>query len=215
MKKQELLSKLGLEDPFTGFQPKEDTKLWGWNGDRAIFPQLVSDLKPKQVIEVGSWMGLSSVNLASSLKRFGLTESSLICIDTWLGSQEHWQDPTLRPHLELENGFPTFYKRFMSNVVKTECSDVVLPLPMPSLIGASYLKANGVKADLIYIDGSHDEKDVYADLTAYWELLNPGGAIFGDDWPWDSVSNAVKAFCAGTGAPYHVHEINWIIRKRT
>lgn len=215
MKKTELLSVLGLDDPFKGFTPKEGTKLWGWNGDRPIFPKLVEDIKPKLVIEVGSWMGQSSVNLASSLKRSGLEDSALICIDTWLGSQEHWSDPALRAHMELENGYPTFYKRFMTNVWNAECADKVVTLPMPSQVAASYLRGyKHLKADLIYIDGSHAEKDVYDDLTAYWELLAPGGAIFGDDWTWDSVSNAVKAFCAGVGTQYTVHEINWIIRKR-
>lgn len=214
MNKQDLLTTFGLEDPFKDFQPKDDTKLWGWNGDRPIFPTLVNDIKPKLVIEVGSWMGLSAVNLATSLKQQGLTNSSLVCIDTWLGSEEHWRDPELRKHMELENGFPTFYKRFMTNIVKAECESMVVPLPMPSQIAAKYLKAYSLKADLIYIDGSHEQKDVYDDLTAYWDLLAPGGAIFGDDWTWDSVSNAVKAFCAGEGVPYHVHEINWILRKR-
>lgn len=213
MNKQQLLSTFNLDDPFTGFKPKEDTKLWGWNGDRVIFPTLVHEIKPKLVIEVGSWMGLSAVNLASSLKRSGLQDSALICIDTWLGSEEHWRDPKLREHMELENGYPTFYKRFLSNIVKTECADMVVPLPMPSQIAAKYLKAFNLQADLIYIDGSHEEKDVYDDLLAYWPLLSQGGVIFGDDWTWSSVSNAVKAFCANEGAPYKVHEINWVIRK--
>jgi predicted O-methyltransferase YrrM len=70
-----------------------------------------------------------------------------------------------------------------------------------------------VKADLIYIDGSHDEKDVYDDLSVYWDLLSPGGVVFGDDWPWEQVSNAVKAFCADKGRAYQVHDINWLIQK--
>ena len=44
-------------------------------------------------------------------------------------------------------------------------------------------------------------------------LLSPGGVVFGDDFPWDSVANAVKAFCAEKGVPYQVADINWIIRK--
>ena len=213
MNKSSLLTTLGLPDAFQGFVPVEGTRLWGWNGDRPIFPALIQQLKPSLIIEVGSWMGLSAVNLAGSSKAIGLTDTSVICIDTWLGSKEHWRDPSLVGHLELQNGYPTFYKRFLSNVANVGLSDMVVPLPMPSQIGASYLKDFDLRAELIYIDGSHDEKDVYDDLTAYWDLLSPGGVVFGDDWPWDSVANAVKAFCASVGVPYQVNDINWIIRK--
>jgi hypothetical protein len=213
MNKRELLAVLGLPDAFENFTPVEGTKLWGWNGDRPIFPALVQDIKPKLVIEVGSWMGLSAANLAQSCQHLGL-DTAVICIDTWLGSKEHWRDPDLLKHLELKNGYPDFYKRFLTNMVNSEVGDRVVPLPMPSQIGASYLKDfPEVRAELIYIDGSHDEKDVYDDLSAYWDILAPGGVVFGDDWPWDSVANAVKGFCAGVGVPYQVNDINWIIRK--
>lgn len=213
MNKQELLKTFGIPDAFDNFVPVEGTKLWGWNGRRPIFPALIEQLKPSLIIEVGSWMGESATTMALSCKTFGLTNTSLICIDTWLGSKEHWRDPSLIGHLELQNGYPTFHKRFLTNMVNAGVSDVVVPVPMPSQIGASYLKDFNLQAELIYIDGSHDEKDVYDDLVAYWDLLAPGGVIFGDDWLWESVANAVKAFCAEKACSYQVHDINWIIRK--
>lgn len=213
MNKQTLLSLLELPDAFQDFQPVPNTNLWGWNGDRAIFPALVEQVKPQLIIEVGSWMGQSAVNLASSVKRLGLTDTSVICIDTWLGSKEHWRDKELMKHLELVNGYPSFQRRFLTNIVQAGVADYVVPIPMPSQIGASFLKDFNLKADLIYIDGSHDRKDVFDDLTAFWPLLADGGALFGDDWPWDGVSGAVKAFCAKTGVPYQVADINWILRK--
>jgi predicted O-methyltransferase YrrM len=213
MKKNELLKMFDWKDPFDGFVTVPETKLFGWNGDRQIFPALIQQLKPSLIIEVGSWMGLSAANMAASCKALGLNDTAVVCVDTWLGSKEHWRDPNLVGHLELQNGYPTFYRRFMTNMVQAGVSDVVVPVPMPSQIGASYLKDFKLQAELIYIDGSHEEKDVYDDLTAYWDLLHPGGVVFGDDFPWESVANAVKAFCAEKGCVYTVHEINWIIRK--
>lgn len=213
MNKKELLEKLQIPDAFKGFQVLEDTKLWGWNGDRPIFPELVRTIKPKVVIEVGSWMGLSATNLAKSMEHLGMSDSVLLCVDTWLGSREHWNDPELRQHLELENGRPTFYKRFLSNIKKAKLEDWVVPLNLPSRIAGTFLNDKGVKAELIYLDGSHLDRDVFEDLMLFWELLEPGGAVFGDDWPWESVQDGVKAFCAEVGVPYSVHEINWIIRK--
>lgn len=213
MKKTELLKTLLLQDAFDNFEPVPNTKLWGWNGERQIFPALIQQLKPSLIIEVGSWMGQSAANMGASCKALGLSDTAVVCIDTWLGSKEHWRDPNLVEHLELQNGYPTFYRRFLTNMVQAGVSDVIVPLPMPSQIGASYLKDFSLQSELIYIDGSHDEKDVYDDLTAYWDLLHPGGVVFGDDWPWESVANAVKAFCAEKGCVYSVHEINWLIRK--
>lgn len=215
MNKKQLLEKFNLPDPFEGFVPAEGTKLWGWNGDRLIFPRLIQEYKPQLIIEVGSWMGLSAAHMAQSCQKQEQTkETAVICVDTWLGSKEHWRDPELVKHLELVNGYPTFHKRFMTNMVNAGVKENVVPVPMPSQIAASYLKDFLIKADLIYIDGSHDEKDVYDDLYAYWDLVAPGGLVFGDDWSWDSVANAVKAFSAGVGVPYTaVDTVNWIIRK--
>lgn len=213
MNKKTLLEKLNLKDPFEDFEIVPNTKLWGWNGDSGIFPALIQQLRPSLIIEVGSWMGQSAANMASSCKALGLEDAAVICVDTWLGSKEHWRDPNLVQHLELKNGYPTFHKRFMTNMVNAGVSDRVLPVPMPSQIAASYLKDFGLQAELIYVDGSHDEKDVFDDLMAYWDLCAPNGFIFGDDWPWLQVSSAVKAFCAEKGCVYSVFGINWVIRK--
>lgn len=213
MNKKELLKMFNMVDPFEGFQPVPDTKLEGWNGDREILPALVNETKPKLLIEVGSWMGQSCVNFARAVKRLNL-DCTVLAVDTWLGSAEHWLDPNIRPKLELVNGRPSIYNRFLTNVINAEVDDVVLPLPMPSLIASNFLKAFKLSADLIYIDGSHDQNDVYNDLQAYWELLNNGAVIVGDDWKWDSVREAVQAFSAEIGYPVLVQDINWILRKR-
>ena len=213
MRKQEILEILGLDDPFHRFTPLPDTQLWGWNGNREILPRLVRVVRPSLIIEVGSWMGLSAATLARSSIAAGLEDTAVICIDTWLGSKEHWRDPALRHCLELENGYPTFYKRFLSNMVLAGVSEKIVPLPMPSAIAASYLKELGIQPDLLYVDGSHDEKDVYDDLMTFWEMLSPDGVMFGDDWPWESVANGVKAFSAEVGVPYQIDDINWIFAK--
>jgi len=214
MKKSDLLQKLGFVDAFDNFSPIEGTILEGWNGDSPMLPAVVNEVKPKLLIEVGSWMGQSGVHFAKAVKELNL-DCSVICVDTWLGSVEHWMDPKIKPKLELVNGYPTFYKRFLTNVKNAGVEDCVVPLPMPSLIAANFLKANNIMADVIYIDGSHDQSDVFNDLMAYWPLLNPGGMIFGDDLPWESVKSAVYAFSAEIGYPVLEQGINWIFRKRT
>ena len=215
MKKQDLLVKLGMVGPFENYEPNSEAKLWGWNGIGPIFAGMVNEIKPALVIEVGSWMGQSSVSLAAALKEQGLVDSTLICVDTWLGSKEHWTEVDLRAHLGLEHGYPTFYFNYLSNIANAGVSEHVFPLPLPSQIAAEYLKTHGLMAELIYLDASHQEKDVYNDLQSYWQLLSAGGMMFGDDYDDTGVSQAVLAFSAEIGAPVGVSGINWFIRKRS
>ena len=214
MNKKEVLEKLKiLEDPFENFIPVPNTVLEGWNGDSPFIPAMVNEVKPNLVLEVGSWMGQSSINFAKSLKALGL-DSSVVCIDTWLGSTEHWIDLNLREKMDLRNGRPSFYNKFLTNIRNYKVEDMVTPLSLPSLAAASVLKHYEFKADLIYIDGSHDTQDVYNDLKAYWDLLNPNGIMFGDDFTWSSVVDGVQAFCSETGTPCLQQGINWVLRKQ-
>ena len=50
--------------------------------------RLITELRPRLVIEVGCWKGASAVATAKALRARGL-ETPLICVDTWLGSAEH------------------------------------------------------------------------------------------------------------------------------
>lgn len=212
MNKQELLQKLEMADPYIGFVQKVNPPAWGLHSDSTVFPFLIEKIRPKTIIEVGSWLGASAVHMAQRTKQFGL-DTGIICIDTWLGSLEHWRGKEDRLQLELKNGYPTFYENFLSNVLRLKCEDVILPLPMPSLIAAKFLKEKNIMADMVYIDASHDELDVYNDLNAYWDLITPGGALFGDDWTWPSVVNAVTRFCGEKNVPFQHDAINWIIQK--
>lgn len=213
MKKQELLTNLQLEDAFQGFVPNPQSELWGWHGDLPIFEELIRELRPELIIEVGTWLGQSTSTMAQALKKHGLMNSCIVAVDTWLGSLEQWKTKEFRQSLGFQNGFPTLYPRFLSNMLNAGSADMIIPLPLPSLIAARYLQEQHLEADLIYIDGSHDEKDVYEDIVAYWPLLKRSGCVFGDDWSWPSVVAAVKRFCSEEGLSYEFSEINWRIRK--
>jgi predicted O-methyltransferase YrrM len=63
-----------------------------------------------------------------------------------------------------------------------------LPMPMPSSMACKIVEP----AQLIYIDGSHEYEDVKADCRNYWPLLQEGGVMFGDDFDWPTVAQAVR-----------------------
>lgn len=152
---------------------------------------VVDVVSPRLAVEVGSWKGHSAIRIARRMKGRG---ARLICVDTWLGSLEHWEDRRLLPHLHLENGHPTLYERFLSNVTASGQAAKIRPLPMIAEVAAVFLRRRGVRADLVYIDGAHDAPSVRRDLEGFSALLGARGVMFGDDYDWKDVRRTVGAF---------------------
>jgi len=48
--------------------------------------------------------------------------------------------------------------------------------------------------DYVYIDGAHDEKNVYADMVAWFPKLRLGGVFSGHDWWYSGVRAGVRKF---------------------
>lgn len=200
-----------IYDDFDFNEYPED--LAGWGGDSAAFAEIVSETRPKFVIEVGSWKGASAVTMADAMRDQGL-DGKILCIDTWLGALEFWSDqsdPERFQALECRHGFPSVYYRFLANVCHREHRQTIIPFPLPSQAAALWLMRTDLRADLIYIDGSHEEEDVYQDLLDYHSLLAPGGKIVGDDWGWSGVRAAVERFAGENRLPIrHLHD-KWLL----
>ncbi|MFM6418929.1 hypothetical protein, partial [Planktothrix sp.] len=77
-----------------------------------VLRDLIQIIQPKIIIEVGSWKGHSAIKMAETLHNLNLYSSRVLCVDTWLGSLEHWQNENWRKELYLEHGYPTLYEKF-------------------------------------------------------------------------------------------------------
>lgn len=215
----DLRAMLHPTDPYAGFDASAFSyDPQGWNGQAPLFRQLIDELDPGLVIEVGSWKGQSAINIASRIAaRRG--DAQLLCVDTWLGSFDWWLNPSQPPLADMKprHGYPTLYYQFLANIVHAGLQDIVVPFPTTSTIAARVLIARGVKADLVYIDASHEENDVYMDLAYFWHTLRPGGVMFGDDYRSDfypGVVAAVTAFAATMGLQHEVVDGQfWVLRK--
>lgn len=169
-------------------------------------------------IEVGSFLGYSAIGFAKKLKQLN-NNSKLICVDTWLGSPEHFSFLKNKRDNRLGwiNGYPTMYYKFISNVILNDVQDIIIPLPFPSTIAYKILNdvlsKNNLKADFAYIDGSHEEMEVYMDLYYYHQLLTDDGLLCGDDWAWESVRNDVIKFCNMNFLKHSVlkNNVHWTI----
>lgn len=188
--------------------------LGGWNGNSPLFKTLIQQTLPKTIIEVGTWKGQSAINMGTVVKELELP-TKIYCVDTWLGALEFWTwgKTTTDRDLKLKNGYPQIYYQFLSNVVHKKLQDVILPFPTTSNIAARFFKETGIQADLIYIDGSHDEEDVYLDIKNYHRLLNSNGIIFGDDYVWDSVRIAVDRYVMENSLVLEIIDGFWIIKN--
>lgn len=51
-----------------------------------------------------------------------------------------------------------------------------------------------LKTPSIYLDSAHIEKETHMELETAWDIVAPGGVLFGDDCNWDAVLNDVLKF---------------------
>jgi hypothetical protein len=211
-----LLRRLHPTDPYAGFPLHDYPPDPQPGADDDLLARLVAELRPRLVIEVGSWKGATAIRLANLLRAQG-ADAAVVCVDTWLGSVEHWEGSVggwdIRPH--LRHGYPTLYYRFLANVLHAGCADLVVPVPNTSANAARWLTRQGVTADLVYVDASHEEDDVYRDLVDYWKLVRPGGALAGDDFAarWFGVICAVNRFVREHHLWFQAVGPQWVIRK--
>ncbi len=135
-----------------------------------VIQRRVQPNQPLEILEIGSWEGLSANYILRTFQQANLT-----CVDTWEGSDEHGTDHDLSM---VEDRFDRNVSKFVSRITKWKgkSSDYFR-------VGYGYL------FDLIYVDGSHHFVDVLVDAFSSHEVLKPGGILVFDDYLWDGYTN--------------------------
>jgi len=168
----------------------------GWGSTDPVFRQVIGALRPEVIVEVGTWKGASAIHMGQVARALGLA-SRIICVDTWLGSPEHFLgvQPGWRHSLRMRNGYPQLYFTFLTNVVQHDLTETIVPLPATSENAAAILRHHKIRPNLIYIDAAHEYGAVKRDLQLYWQLLSDDGVLLGDDYlTWPSVTRAADDF---------------------
>lgn len=142
--------------------------------------------RPIRVLEVGSWVGGSTLTWAEAISRILPHKGSILCVDSWepsfceteLNSDnprlDHYQRMTslaaddgayhlFRYNTSFAGGMGVTVAHFRGR------SEVVLP----------YLESGHF--DLVYIDASHYYDDVRRDINEAKRLVRADGIICGDD----------------------------------
>lgn len=157
----------------------------GWYGHHEIFTEWITKKRIKIAIEIGSWLGASTRDIAKLLPRHGV----VFAVDTWKGSIEH-QPGQHFTHPAI--GY--LFQQFISNVIHENLERKIIPVRLSSVEAAESLKPLGIRADFIYIDGAHDYDSVIADIRAWYPYLRKDGIFCGDDYTTPGVAQAVHEF---------------------
>lgn len=176
----------------------------GWYSNSEWIEKLMTHNKVTTVVEVASWLGLSTRHIASLLQPNG----KLYAVDTWQGSIEHHEIPQYAAKL------PTLYEQFLSNMIHAKLTDIVIPVKMTSQKAAKVLFTELNSVDLIYIDAGHDTQSVFQDIQVYWPYVkNNQGILCGDDWWHDPVKVAVRIFAQAHHLTIYASDNFWFVKK--
>lgn len=187
--------------PYAGFDESAvpiDTQGFQSPDNARFFADIFDGFRPLSLLELGSWKGTSAIMFARHMLAYCATPA-IGCIDTWLGSIEHWNNPEWLEQLAIRNGFPRLYERFLANVMRAGVAECITPLPMTTRTGTALARLHNVRPDAIYVDASHEYAEVLEDLHGVWPLIDDSGIIIADDFFAPEVNRAIREFCAADG----------------
>jgi predicted O-methyltransferase YrrM len=153
------------------------TNNWFVSTAKPVWDQLLPQVNPSRVLEIGSYEGASTCYL---VEQFGPTRSLEVhCVDTWEGGVEHAQTDMSAVEARFDHNVAVATQRVLQSPVITKhkgYSDIEL----------AKLVAAGLTGyfDFLYVDGSHQAPDVLADAVLGFKLLRVGGVMAFDDYLW-------------------------------
>lgn len=177
-----------------------------------FYTKLADEAPPNaQIAEVGVWKGASACFLGHALKsRWRSTDnkSTLWCVDTFRGSDEH----SPADQAELAASYGKIWRTFNSNVAHEGLRDIMVPVIMDSVAAADLFLDGSLFA--VYIDAKHDYESAKKDILAWLPKVASGGYISGHDYvPEWGVKRAVDEIFGGTVQRSDVS--TWFVRLAT
>ncbi|MEM7816503.1 MAG: class I SAM-dependent methyltransferase [Candidatus Aenigmatarchaeota archaeon] len=141
----------------------------GWLSEKEalVLYSLVRSLKTTNpiVLEIGSWVGKSSVVLAKAVKR---KKGVLYCIDPFDASGDSFS----KENYSIKNF--NLKEKFLSNIKKSKVEKYVKIIAKKS---QDALKEWNNSVDFIFIDADHSYSNVKEDFVCWSKFLKVGGYI--------------------------------------
>lgn len=206
--------------PYEHFPPKhvaallQKERIRGWGSTTTVFRRLMEEVKPKVVIELGSFLGASATHLGAIAKELGL-QTDIFCFDDFRG----WPGFRSGPFADIkqQNGNAMLMNQFIQNVIYTNLTESILPVPFATVASLTSFCKWGLYADLIEVDASHDFHSAWSDINIAYRLLRPGGVMFGHDYftaaDKRGVRRAVNLFASMNNLRVEPDGQHWIYRR--
>jgi predicted O-methyltransferase YrrM len=168
----------------------------GWLGDAEGYALLLLAAHGPgdgQIVEIGSYQGLSTAWLAAGSRSAG--REKVTAVDHFQGSKEHQQGKPYESPVLLREG--STYSRFRANLRRAGLDDQVRPLVAASVDAARDWQQ---PIRLLFIDGGHSYESSRCDFELWSRFVIPGGIIcFHDINHWAGVTRFYRELMASSG----------------
>ena len=150
-----------------------------------LLKKLVMETLPTIFLEVGVFRGTTSIRVAELFDETPLLKNSFVLsMDTWLFDLRFvWNKQVrkikasyFRGNAEL-SGSSQMYFNFLANVIASGLAHRIIPMQTASQNGAMALLANKIRPELIYVDASRSNPDVFIDYEIFYSILAPGDGL--------------------------------------
>lgn len=148
------------------FEFKNDLKNYTWSGHINFAYDLVRNLKPKRLVELGTYKGTSFFAFSQGAKDENL-ETELVCVDIWQGDE---QTDFYGKNVfdEFKETLAKYFEKQNINIKKMFFNDAA-----PSFESKSI--------DILHIDGLHTYKAVKEDYDTWKDKVTENGVIIFHD----------------------------------
>lgn len=144
----------------------------GWKRWDLYLNKFTEYKRPIHILEIGSYKGDSALWFLDNL--CNNSKSDLTCVDTWDGSPEY-----------NDKDFESVESAFDSRIKNNPRSKQLIKIKNNSYNALIQLNIENKLYDIVYIDASHESRDVIADAVLSWKIVRPKGVVIFDDYKWD------------------------------
>lgn len=167
--------------------PAKITEIQGWFDWEPYYFRIAQVVPANAtLVELGPWLGVSTIFLAQSLQVLGKHDASIHAVDTWRGSPN---EQAVFDYV-IAGGNMTAYERFCSAIHQHGVHRIVKPLVLDSVAAAQLFEDRSV--DFVFFDTEHTEEHLSKELQAWIPKLKPGVFFGGHDIAIDGVRRAVQ-----------------------
>jgi|GEM_PF-4303650 len=162
--------------------------------DGYIYYNLVDTYKVAVVIDVESQDGGVARYLAQQANNLPSLKQ-IYSVNIWQSCDRHQKQ---------------LFRRFLSNVVQENTTQLITPIRMSSHEAAESLN---VQADLINLVGANDQEGVCNDILGWYPHLSDKGVMCGNNWYEHSVQSGVTKAATMLGVTVQINDNVWYFIK--